>query len=132
MGRGLTFVIDASALLAVLLEERGAEVVIPVLRGSAISAINFSESMVRAIDKGHPSRIVAELVDSFDLEIVAFDRSHANIAADLRTHTRSIGASFGDRACLALALQRQVPVLTADTDWSKLDPGLGIDIRQIR
>ena len=97
-----------------------------------ISSINFSESMVRAIDKGHPSEIVAALVDTFELEVVPFDRRSAVIAAGLRTKTRWIGASFGDRACLALALQRRAPVLTADTDWSKLDSDLGIDIRQIR
>ena len=40
------------------------------------------------------------------------------------------GLSFGDRACLALAKYKNLPVLTADKIWKKLD--LDIKIQLIR
>lgn len=39
-------------------------------------------------------------------------------------------SALADRACLALALDRDLPVLTADRVWTQL--GLPLDIRLIR
>ena len=126
----MSAVIDASALLTLLLEEPGAEIVLPALRGSCMSAVNLSECMVRAIDRGHPAQAVAEIVDAYEVTVAAFDARQAAIASELRPQTRAVGASFGDRACLALAQDRAIPLLTADRRLAELD--IGIDIRLIR
>ena len=126
----MNLVVDASALLAVLLDEPGGEVVIPRLRGAIISTVNVAECFERAVDKGASAQAVRHLLINLEMDIVAFDLTQAASAADLKPLTRHIGASLGDRACLALALCRQTPVLTADRRWSELD--IGIDIRLIR
>ena len=58
------------------------------------------------------------------------NKSQAYIAASLRPATRAKGLSLGDRACLALAIERGVPALTADRAWMELD--VGVDVRLIR
>lgn len=126
----MTVVLDASALLALIFDEPGGDAVAKVSRGSWLLSVNFSEVVQRviAID-GNPDR-AEEAVDRLEVEIVPFDRKLARIAAELREHTAFMGASFADRACLALSLQSGRRVLSADRDWAKLD--LGIDIHLIR
>lgn len=126
----MRLVLDASALLAVLLDEPGGDRVLPVLQGAVMSAVNLSESVSRAIDRGFPASDALALVDRFRLTVSAFDRKQAELAAGLRLAMRAKGLSLGDRACLALALDLDCPVLTADRAWAALD--LGVDIRLIR
>ena len=59
-------------------------------------------------------------------EIVPFDANQAATSAALRQITKTLGLSLGDRACLALAQQKQLPVITADKIWGKLN--LSIDV----
>lgn len=126
----MSAVIDASALLAVLLGEEGAEKVIPVMRGSMMSAVNASECFSRAVDRGASAAAVVAMLRDFEMEVVPFGLDEAAAAADLRPRTRAVGASLGDRACLALSIARDVPVYTGDRRLADLD--LGIDIRLIR
>jgi ribonuclease VapC len=62
--------------------------------------------------------------------VVAFDHHHARIAAQLLLQTRPLGLGIGDRACLALAIERKLPVLTADKAWQTLR--VGVAVRVIR
>lgn len=126
----MNFILDASALLAVMLNERGAEIVIPLLRRSTISTVNLSEVYTKLIANDIPINEAQSQINRFELDIRLFDHSHAVRAAELRPLTSYLGLSFGDRACLALAQNDNIPVLTADQDWAKLD--LGIEIRLIR
>ena len=126
----MRLVLDASALLAVLLDEPGSDQVLPVLQEAMMSAVNPSESVSRAIDRGFPASDVLSLVDRFRLTVSVFDRRQAELAAALRPATRAMGRSLRDRACLALALDLDCPVLTADRAWIRLD--LGVDVRLIR
>ena len=68
------------------------------------------------------------MLNPLHLEIVDFDRSQAVIAGELRAATRPAGLSFGDRACLALAVSRQLKVLTADRAWANLAVDLSIEL----
>jgi ribonuclease VapC len=126
----MTVILDASAMLALIFGENGAENVIPFVQGSQILAINFSEVVARVIGiDGNPER--AEVAaNKLEIDIVPFDRKHAMLTAQIMSRTSAIGASLADRACLAFAEATGFPVLTADKDWSKLN--LGVDIRQIR
>ncbi len=126
----MTFIIDASAMLALIFGEKGSEKVIPHVQGSRMLAINFSEVVARviAID-GDPER-ARVAADRLEIDIVPFDREHAVLTAKIKKRTLAIGASMADRACLAFAEASGFPVLTADKEWSKLD--LAVDIRQIR
>lgn len=129
-------VLDASALLAYLGDELGADIVADAIaEGTAISAVNLAEVLSRATDHGADSiRLVRQMTDQGLLDgaisIESFTTEDAAEVGRLRPMTRQIGLSLGDRACLALAHRLGVPALTADTVWSQLD--LAIELRLIR
>jgi ribonuclease VapC len=123
-------ILDASAVLALLYGEPGSEQVAAHGQDALLLSVNLSEILSRAIDKGGNAAMVKTAVDRLQLQIIPFDEDLAFDAGQLREETRSIGASLGDRACLALVRATGLPVLTADKRWSELD--IGLDIRQIR
>ena len=128
----MTAIIDAAALLAVLLDEPGAAEVIPVLRASTMSALNVSESCSRGMERGATIAGVLGSIRRFEIAVVPFDAAQAKLAAELRPPTKHVGASLGDRACLALAQMRGLPIYTGDRRMGSLQGQLGIDIRLIR
>lgn len=129
-------VLDASALLAFLREEPGAERVAAALeRGASISAVNWSEVLTKLGDLGFDLQACERSVEASGalaaaLAIVPFDAEQARLATELRAATRGSGLSLGDRACLALALHLRTAALTADREWSSL--ALPVEIRQVR
>lgn len=123
-------VLDASALLALLNDEPGAEVVAAAISGSAISAINLSEVVAKLSDAGMPEWAIRQAIQGFRLDVLSFDQEQAYEAGLLRTATRDAGLSLGDRGCLTLARRLGVPALTADRTWQELS--LGAVIRVIR
>lgn len=126
----MTVVLDASALLAVILQEPGSDAVQAFLGRSVMSTVNLCEVHTRLIDSGISEADSARLVSSFEFEPLAFTTEMAVETARLRKLTRHLGLSMGDRCCIALASILGVPAITADRQWAKLD--LGIDIHLIR
>ena len=123
-------VLDASAILAFLRSERGAEVV-EGYRGDALaSAVNIAEVATKLGDQGLTSTEWQYSLAVIDLEIIAFDESQALATGSLRESTRRWGLSLGDRACLQLAALRGLPAVTADRAWAELD--VGVEVRVIR
>lgn len=120
--------IDASAFLAFANREPGGERVQAVLRESFISAVNASEVVGKLTGQGFALDDAEKYLVQFVREVVPFDGRHAVLAAGLLPQTRALGLSLGDRACLALAKQTGLPVLTADQVWSKLDIGVNIEV----
>ena len=57
---------------------------------------------------------------------VTVSEDHALAAAQLRIATKRWGLSLGDRLCLALGLESNLPVLTADRRWKELNIGVNI------
>ena len=119
-------VLDASAILAFLQDEPGAEVVAASLAtGSCpVCAVNLSEAAAKLVDAGLTRAEVSEVLGDLDLEIVPFGEALALECAWLREPTRGAGLSLGDRACLALAKQLSRPVLTTDRAWTSLSVGV--------
>lgn len=126
----MSVILDASAMLALLQDEPGAETVLPLAKGSCMLAVNFCEVMQRIIAKGANAALAEQALDRLEIAVVPFDRPLARIAAELRERTRFMGASLGDRACLAFGMASGLPIVSADRDWRQLD--LGLDIRMIR
>ena len=123
-------VLDASALLALLLKEPGHEVVAARLSGSLISAVNFSEVLSRLGRLRIPPSEASPRIAELGITIVAFDKAQAIIAAEIREVARAAGLGLADCCCLALALSEQRPVLTGDRAWKAL--GLEIEIALLR
>ena len=99
-------VLDASAILALLNKEHGSKTVELNIPKGLISAVNLSEviSVLGNIGMSHHDAI--KLTDDLLHEVIPFDKAQAAVAAEMRSVTKSLGLSLGDRACLALASQK--------------------------
>jgi PIN domain nuclease of toxin-antitoxin system len=62
-----------------------------------------------------------ETLDKLNLQIAEFDEEQSLKAAELRPLTKHLGLSLGDRCCLALAIQEDLPAVTADKNWASLN-----------
>jgi len=128
--------LDASALLAYLHGEAGAErVAEAIAEGAIISSANLAEVLTKRADAGdHPAAVAASLVETGllggALAVVDLNFDDAVEIAKLRGSIRSVGLSLGDRACLALARRYGARVLTADAAWARLD--IGVRVQTIR
>lgn len=120
-------VLDASALIAFLREEPGAERVRRVLPAS-ICAVNLSEVIAKMASRGTPLEEVCRHIEQLRTEVVPFDASLARATASLLPPTKHLGLSLADRCCLALGLTSGLPVLTADRDWAKLEVGVRVEV----
>jgi len=123
-------VLDASAVLAFLRNEPGADVVRPHLRGGLLSAVNLTEVFVKSASINIASHTTASILDELGVVCVPFDETHAAVTASLLPPTKSRGLSLADRACLALGKLTRLPVLTADHRWKEVKTG--VDVRLIR
>lgn len=126
-------VLDASAVIAFLRDEPGADVVRLALDAQPlISAVNLAEVLSKLVDKGASQVLAQQAVATLNLTIKELDADAAHQVAWLRGASRRLGLSLGDRACLALAASARATVLTADRPWLALADVLGLDIRSIR
>lgn len=124
-------VLDASVVLAIIHQERGSQQLTPeLLTTSAMSTINLTEAHSKLVISGWNADEAWLDATSPVGEIVPFTASQAKTAGGLVAQTKAFGLSLGDRACLALALELNAPVYTADQSWKKLK--LGIRIHSIR
>lgn len=123
-------VLDASVLLAAILEEPGHEALLELRDPALLSAVNLAEARARLVDRGFDQRSIDISVELVNVRIVDFDAEQAAISASLRPATRAAGLSLGDRACLALALQRDALAMTTDRAWA--DVRTPVDVRVVR
>jgi ribonuclease VapC len=116
-----TYVLDASAVLCLLQEEKGAERVARALPAAVIGAVNYSEVISKLVESGIDEATADGLMDTLQLTVIPFDRSQARLAGALRATTRRLGLSLGDRACLALAGTEGAIALTCERVWTKFE-----------
>ena len=118
----MALVYDASALLAVIGNEKGRELVLAHLAQEEgyISAANWAEVISKLAERGMPAPIIEAGLVSFGLTVVPLDAEQALAVGSLHPITKSLGLSLGDRCCVALALLREFPVVTSDKNWAKL------------
>jgi len=121
-------VFDASAVIALLRDEAGAERLAGSLRGNAISAVNLAELVAHAVRSGTPTEEIRADFARLDLAVHSFDEDAAVATGHLAAATRRLGLSLGDRACLALAKKLGATAVTADRAWAKLDLGIPVEI----
>ncbi|HEX6144378.1 MAG TPA: type II toxin-antitoxin system VapC family toxin [Geminicoccaceae bacterium] len=125
-----TAVLDASALLALLQDEPGADAVAAVLGRAVIGAVNLAEVATKVAREGAPSNLLRESVVALEIEVMPYGAALAYTTGDLAAAVRRHGLSLGDRACLALARHLDAPALTTDRAWMALD--IGVEVKLIR
>jgi ribonuclease VapC len=122
------YVLDASAVLAVIQEEPGAERIEAHLDTGCISAVNLAEIVGKLQDRGLGDSEIDELIALLDLDTRILDKEGAVFMGKLRQPTKLAGLSLGDRACLALAHSLGATAITMDRAWKGLDIGVTIEV----
>jgi PIN domain nuclease of toxin-antitoxin system len=122
-------VLDASVVLAVLFEERGAEEMTDEIMDSAvISAVNLAEVQSKLVKMGHPPENAWSDALLLETDPEPFTADQAKIAGSLIAKTAKYGLSLGDRSCLALAIALNAPVYTTEQAWKDLKVGVPIHV----
>ena len=124
----MSVVLDASALLAYLQREPGAAPVRAALGSACMSTVNWTEVIQKAAGSENEATELQTDLESLGLVLEPFSASQAGIAGTLREPTVEFGLSLGDRACLALAIDRAGSILTADRIWERLRLGIRIEV----
>ena len=114
-------ILDASAILGLLLGEDRAGPVVGHLSDAGISAVNVAEVVGKLGDIAMPPQIAADLIHRLNLRVVEFDEEQAVIAGGLKRETAHLGLSLGDRACLATGIAAGDRIVTLDRTWASLD-----------
>ena len=124
-----SIVVDSSVILAILKQEPGAEAE-GHLDNALASTVNLAEVATKLIQLGYTDEQTDMVMSELGISSVPFTEDFIAQTARLTRRTKAYGLSFGDRACLALAIHKQLPVLTADRVWVKLD--LPVEIQLVR
>jgi PIN domain nuclease of toxin-antitoxin system len=125
-------VLDASAILAGLNEEPGAERVAAALPDGVISAVNLAEVTAGLLRGGNSPVQVRAVIRALACSVIPADEEMAIDAGLLRAVTDRAGLSLADRFCLALARRLAVPVLTSDRNWSKVARDADVTVELLR
>ena len=125
-------VLDASAFVALLLQEQGWETVDALLDDAVISTVNMAEVVGLFARRGVAEADIRALLYEADIRRMPFDDELAYQAGLLAPLTRAAGLSLGDRACLALASRLGVPAVTTDRAWSRVAAQIGIQVQVVR
>ena len=120
------YVLDSSAVIALLRREPGWEKVEAAVEHSVISAVNLTESMTKLIRQGGEPRLVERLLRALGLEVIPWDEELAWASRDLCPLAWTNGISFADRACLTLARHLDLAAMTGDSEWRR--PSHGVDV----
>ncbi len=122
-----TVVLDASALMAHLKSEPGADVVDEAMKHrAAISIVIWGEVLSKLAERGEDPEEVAKELKAEGLigGVIAIEpvsEEDCIAIARLRVKTRKRGISQSDRTCMALAARLKVPALTSDHKWTEVD-----------
>ena len=125
-------VLDASALLALLLQEPGADRVKAALDGAAMGVVNLAEVVSHYAKLGAARSDIEALLRPLPIRVVPVDATLSYDAGMLRPVTLERGLSLGDRYCLALARREGVPALTAERRWPEIAGAAGVRVEVIR
>jgi ribonuclease VapC len=122
------YVLDSSAVIALVRREQGWESVEAAMEHSVISAVNLTESMTKLIRQGGEPRLVERLLKALDLEVIPWDEELAWASRDLCPLAWTHGISFADRACLTLARYLDLAAMTADSEWKRTRHGVRVSL----
>lgn len=113
-------IVDASALIAMIQDEPGADRVESVIHECSNSSVNWSEVVQKLIKYAPLAAEIRADLEAIGLRIVPFTAEQAEACAALWEPCRSFGISLADRVCLQLGQLTGELILTADRGWERL------------
>ena len=122
------YILDASAVLALLNDEEGASLVQDCLQEAVMSAANLAEVVTRLSAASMPEYAIRDSLALLGLEIEAFNEEQAYQAGLIYSKVKIFSLSLGDRACLALARRLGAVAVTADRAWGNLEVGVAVKV----
>ncbi len=114
-------IVDTSAIMAVVLGERGHETAALLARNGFVSSVNLAEVVAKCIDQAVPQEVALAYLKGSNIEILDFDHDLAILAGQLRSAAPKGVLSLGDRACIATAIRAGGIAVTADRAWAALE-----------
>ncbi len=129
----MLYVMDASAMLALMQAEKGWEVVDELIQEQecVASCVNIAEVGTRMIDKGLAPSQLERTLKELDVQPIDFDLEQSTFCAELRLSTKYAGLSLGDRACLALTKLMGGTAVTSDRAWLDIARATHINVLMI-
>jgi ribonuclease VapC len=130
----MMYVMDASALLALMQGEPGSNVVDELIQDQECiaSSVNIAEVGTKLIDKGLAPAHLTRTLSELNVQPIDFDLEQATLCASLRSSTKHVGLSLGDRACLALTQLIKGTAVTGDSAWNDVAETVGVKVLMIR
>ena len=113
---------DTSALIALLKREPGYEILEELIANSSISAVNLSELVSVLTRSGITENEIDGIITDIIPEIISFSENIAIQTGKLSKHTKKLGLSLGDRACIATGIHHNMTIYTTDQVWQELKP----------
>ncbi|MBX3575791.1 MAG: type II toxin-antitoxin system VapC family toxin [Rhizobiaceae bacterium] len=117
----MTYAIDTSVIMAILLDEPGRDVAARRVSGAVLNSVNLAEIITKCIEMAVPPEVAKAYIRDSNIEVAPFDAELAVAAGDLFKVAKKGVLSLGDRACIATAIRLNATALTADRVWSTLD-----------
>jgi PIN domain nuclease of toxin-antitoxin system len=111
------YLLDASALLALLQNEPGADRVAAVLDHASIHTVQLAEVVKKLNRPGIDPGFCEEAVQRLALPVIG--EFSAAQAYNTRVYCMK-GVSLGDRICLAVASSLGMTIISADKAWATL------------
>jgi ribonuclease VapC len=125
------YVLDSTALIALVERETGYQRVAELLEKSAISTVNLAETAHKLAQRGSPPDEVRVSLANLRFAVEDWTEELAYRSAEFTLFTKSHGLSLGDRACLTLAKHLNATAVTSDQAWRRL-PSLGVSVMLFR
>jgi ribonuclease VapC len=123
----IEYILDSTALIALVGSESGSQRIADLLENSAVSAVNLAETANKLLEKGFSQAEVRESLAKLKLKVEDWSEAMVYRSAEFTQFNKSHGLSLGDRACLSLAKHLHATAVTSDRTWSR-KPSLGVPI----
>jgi PIN domain nuclease of toxin-antitoxin system len=127
----IEYILDSTALIALVGLESGSQRIAQLLRNSAVSTVNLAETANKLLEKGFTEVEVRTSLAKLELKVENWTEDLAYRSAEFTQFNKSHGLSLGDRACLTLAKHLRATAVTSDRAWRRV-PTLGVRIMMFR